>query len=94
MIEEGDEVFLHLNTVVIHLSYSEDAHLALPPHLQGQNRNSHERSSTKLLFWVALHSCLVPNLMLAEQEGQKHQHPSIMDDPPHIYVAFSEALSI
>lgn len=34
------------------------------------------------------------HLMLAEQEGQKHQHASVMDDPPHIYVAFSEALSI
>lgn len=32
--------------------------------------------------------------MLAQQEGQKHQHAAIMDDPPHIYVAFSEALSI
>lgn len=32
--------------------------------------------------------------MLAQQEGQEHQHASIMDNPPHIYVAFSEALSI
>lgn len=36
VIEEGDEVFLHLDTVVIHLSDSENAHLALPPHLQGK----------------------------------------------------------
>lgn len=35
VIEEGDEVFLHLDAVVIHLSDSENAHLALPPHLQG-----------------------------------------------------------
>lgn len=32
--------------------------------------------------------------MLSQQEGQKHQHASIMDNPPHIYVSFSEALSI
>lgn len=32
--------------------------------------------------------------MLAQQEGQEHQHASIMDDPPHIDVALSEALSI
>lgn len=33
VIEEGDEVFLHLDAVVIHLSYSENTDLALPPHL-------------------------------------------------------------
>lgn len=33
VIEEGEEVFLHLDAVVIHLSYSENTHLALPPHL-------------------------------------------------------------
>lgn len=33
VIEEGDEVFLHLNAVVVHLSHSENAHLALSPHL-------------------------------------------------------------
>lgn len=38
--------------------------------------------------------CVVSDLMLAEQEWQKHQHASIMDNPPHIYVAFSKALSI
>lgn len=38
--------------------------------------------------------CLVSHLVLAQQEGQKHQHASVMDNPPHIYVAFSEALSI
>lgn len=34
VIEEGDEVFLHLDTIVIHLSYSENTHLALSPHLR------------------------------------------------------------
>ncbi len=34
VIEKGNEVFLHLDTVVIHLSDSENAHLALPPHLR------------------------------------------------------------
>lgn len=34
MIEEGDEVFLHLDAVIVHLSHSENAHLALPPNLQ------------------------------------------------------------
>lgn len=32
--------------------------------------------------------------MLAQEEGQKHQHASIVNNPPHIYVAFSETLSI
>lgn len=32
--------------------------------------------------------------MLSQQEGQEHQHASVMDNPPHIYVSFSEALSI
>ena len=32
--------------------------------------------------------------MLAQQEGQKHQHASVVDNPPHIYVAFSEALTV
>lgn len=37
---------------------------------------------------------LLSDLMLAKQEGQKHQHASIMDDPPHVYVAFSEAFPV
>lgn len=32
--------------------------------------------------------------MLAEKEWQQHQHASIMDNPPYIYVALSEALSV
>lgn len=38
--------------------------------------------------------CFVSDLVLAEQERQEHQHASIMDNPPHVYMAFSEALSI
>lgn len=34
VIEEGYEVFLHLDAVVVHLSHGENAHLALSPHLQ------------------------------------------------------------
>ena len=33
-------------------------------------------------------------LVLAEKEGQQHQHASIMDDPPNVNVTLSEALSI
>lgn len=33
VIEESNEVFLHLDTIIIHLSNSENAHLTLPPHL-------------------------------------------------------------
>lgn len=33
-------------------------------------------------------------LVLPEEEGQQHQHASIVDDPPHIDVALSEALSV
>lgn len=32
--------------------------------------------------------------MLAEKEGQQHQHASIVDDPPHVNVTLGEALSI
>lgn len=32
--------------------------------------------------------------MLAQKEGQQHQHASIMDDPPHVDVALGEAFSI
>ena len=38
VIEEGDEVFLHLDTVVVHLGHRENAHLAFPPHLSPQSR--------------------------------------------------------
>lgn len=38
--------------------------------------------------------CVVSDLVLAEQERQEHQHASIMDNPPHVYMAFSETLSI
>lgn len=41
VIEEDDEVFLHLDAVIVHLSHSENAYLALPPHL-------HERQGTYL----------------------------------------------
>lgn len=33
-------------------------------------------------------------LVLAEEEGQQHQHASIVDDPPHVNVTLGEALSI
>lgn len=33
-------------------------------------------------------------LVLAEQEGQQHQHASIVDDPPHVNVTLSEAFAI
>lgn len=34
VIQEGRQVLLHLDAVVVHLGHSEDAHLALPPNLQ------------------------------------------------------------
>lgn len=34
------------------------------------------------------------HLVLAEEEGQEHQHASIMDDPPNIDVTLGEALSV
>lgn len=33
-------------------------------------------------------------LVLAQEEGQEHQHASIMDDPPHVDVTLGEALSV
>lgn len=33
-------------------------------------------------------------LVLAEEEGQQHQHASVVDDPPHVNVALGEALSV
>lgn len=35
-----------------------------------------------------------PYLVLAEQEGEQHQHASIVHNPPHINVSFGEALAI
>ncbi len=32
-------------------------------------------------------------LVLAEEEGQQHQHASIMNDPPHVNVTLCETLS-
>ncbi len=32
-------------------------------------------------------------LVLAEEEGQQHQHASIMNDPPHVNVTLGETLS-
>ena len=34
------------------------------------------------------------HLMLAQQEGQKHEHATIMHDPPHIDVALQVALMV
>ena len=33
VVQEGGQVFLHLDAVVVHLGHGEDAHPALPPHL-------------------------------------------------------------
>lgn len=35
-----------------------------------------------------------PCLVLAEEEGQQHQHPAVMDDPPDINVALCVGLTI
>lgn len=32
--------------------------------------------------------------MLAQQEGQQHQHPAIVDDPPHIDVTLRTGLTV
>lgn len=32
--------------------------------------------------------------MLAEQEGQQHQHPPIVDDPPDVDVALCAGLTV
>lgn len=37
-----------------------------------------------------LFSCLV----LSQEERQKHQHPAVMDDPPHIDVALCAGLGV
>lgn len=56
-------------------------------------------SSTKLVLSVSVLSfsaaiTFTQYLVLSEEEGQQHQHASIVDDPPHINVTLSEALSI
>ena len=47
MIQEGDEILLHLNGVVLGLSHSEDPHPALPPSpvLLQEEGQQHEESS-------------------------------------------------
>lgn len=32
--------------------------------------------------------------MLAQQEGQQHEHPAVMDDPPDIDVALGAGLAV
>lgn len=34
------------------------------------------------------------HFMQFQQEGQQHEHPPIMDDPPHVNVALCEALMV
>ena len=36
----------------------------------------------------------LPHLVLPQQEGQEHQHASVVDDPPHVDVALGEALPV
>lgn len=43
VIEEGHDIFLHLDTIIIHLSYSENAHLALPPYLRNKTGTDDEK---------------------------------------------------
>lgn len=38
VIEECGQVLFHLDAVVVHLGHSKDAHLALPPNLQSNNK--------------------------------------------------------
>lgn len=40
MIQECGQVLFHLDAVVVHLGYGEDAHLAFPPDLKGQQHGS------------------------------------------------------
>ena len=35
-----------------------------------------------------------PYLVLFEQEGQQHEHASVVDDPPHVDVSLGEALAV
>lgn len=35
-----------------------------------------------------------PYLVLTQQEGQQHQHPPIVDDPPHVDVALGTRLAV
>lgn len=37
---------------------------------------------------------LEKHLVLAQEEGQQHQHASVMDDPPHIDVTLGKALAV
>lgn len=37
MIEECGQVLFHLDTVIVQLGHSEDAHLAFPPNLRSKN---------------------------------------------------------
>lgn len=39
-------------------------------------------------------TCQCVHLVLAQEEGQEHQHASVVDDPPDVDVTLGEALSI
>lgn len=65
----------------------------------GQNGNISQRINKiftvlTLLNYVHTSITFISHLMLTQQEGKKHQHASVVDNPPHVYVTFSEALSI
>lgn len=37
---------------------------------------------------------MMSHFVLFEEEWQQHQHPSVMDDPPHVDVAVGEAFVV
>lgn len=43
---------------------------------------------------VNINSNFLNHLVLFEQEGEQHQHSSIVDNPPHIDVAICEAFMV
>lgn len=56
VVEEGLEVLLHLERVVLHLGDGEDAELGV-----------------------------APGAVLAEEEGEEHEHSPVVHHPPHVH---------
>lgn len=100
VVQEHLQVLLHLDAVIVHLGYSEDAHPALPPHLGKRgdiSAGTQARPHPPQWCPCSLAVGLWPygrHLVLAQQEGQKHEHASIVHDPPHINIPIAEALLV
>lgn len=95
MIEKGCQVLLHLDGVILHLGHCEDSHSALAPNLRREYQGKAIRGAAaqQRRLKASAHQENL-HLMLSQQEGQQHQHPPIVHNPPDVDVAVSAWLAV